>query len=107
MLGFSAIRISGARGYIADLLALPGRTDVADSLARDALVHVREHGVTSVQWWATAGHPYRAAFRELGFREKAQKTVYLQPIHLADERLTRFESAKAPIHVTAGDTDLV
>ena len=107
LLGFSALRVAGARGYIADLLALPGRTDVAASLAHDALVHVREHGVTSLQWWATSGHPYRAGFRQLGFREKAQKTVYFQPIRLADERLTRFQSAKTPIHVTAGDTDLV
>ena len=107
LLGFSALRIGGDRGYIADLLVLPGRTDVADALARDALVHVREHGVASLQGWATPGHPYRTSFERLGFRKKARKTVYIQPLRLADERLTRFVSAKTPTHVTIGDTDLI
>ena len=107
VLGFSALRTAGSRGYIADLLALPERTDVAVSLARDALSHFRGHGVTSIQWWATRSHPYRPAFARLGFREKRQKVFYCQPLRLGDERLRRFEDGETAVHLTAGDTDLI
>lgn len=107
LLGFSALRFDAARGFVADLLALPGRVDVAASLARDALVYFRENGVTSIQWWATRNHPYGSTFARLGFREKGRKVFFCQPIRLSGDRLRRFEDGEPAIHVTAGDSDLI
>jgi hypothetical protein len=54
-------------GQIADLLALPGRTDVVRSLVEDALDLFREAGVELVTCWMISRHPYNGILRRYGF----------------------------------------
>ena len=107
VLGYSVLRLSGDRGYIADLLALPGRHDVVESMLHDAHRHFVANGVRSVEWWATQSHPYRDMFEQTGYLPKRRREVYCQPFHVEDEVVMPFEDPTTPIHIVSGDTDLV
>jgi GNAT superfamily N-acetyltransferase len=108
MLGYLVLRMSGSRGYIADLLALPGRDDVVASLVADALDLFRSSGVSSVECWATRNHPYRQVLHQHGFDEKRRTMqFYCQPMRVADEVVEPFGGRDAVMHLVSGDTDLV
>ena len=107
LLGYSVLRVSGGRGYVADLLALPNRPDVVRSLLRDGLTFFRDTGVRAVDCWTQAHHPYRATLRRLGFLHR-RRTIVLACLPFSSPAELDFaRSRRAPIHVMAGDTDLV
>lgn len=108
MLGYLVLRMSGSRGYIADLLALPRRDDVVASLVKDALDQFRSGGVSSVECWAARNHPYREVLGRHGFDQKKRTMqFYCQPMRVPDEVVQPFGSRDAVMHLVSGDTDLV
>ena len=108
ILGYSVLRLSRGRGYIADLLTLPARHDVVESLLCDAHRHFVANDVRLVEWWATPSHPYRGVFEETGYRPKRLRVeLYCQPFHVEDEVVMPFEDPSTPMHIVSGDTDLV
>ena len=107
VIGYSVLRLSGDRGYIADLLALPARHDVVESILFDAHRHFVANGARSVEWWATQSHPYRDIFEQAGYRPKRRRELYCQPFHVEDEVVMPFEDPNTPMHIVSGDTDLV
>ncbi len=108
ILGYLVLRMSGSRGYIADLLALPDRDDVVASLVEDALVQFRASGVSSVECWSTRSHPYREVLGRHGFDEKRRTMqFYCQPIRVPDAVVEPFGGRDAVMHLVSGDTDLV
>ena len=108
VLGYLVLQRSYGKGYIADLLALPGRLDVAASLAQSALVRFRDAGVSTVECWSPRHHPYRPVLRRAGFLCK-HRNVSLHPLpgRGLPERLALVDDPRAAIHVAIGDTDLV
>lgn len=110
VVGYVVTSASRDRGYIADLLALPGRTDIAHSLLRRAVDELRSDGNSVIECWSPRDHPYRSALEANGFVHKRRSIAvssrasreYAQMYEMAfgDDR-------KASIHVTLGDFDLV
>lgn len=108
LLGYVVTRCSRGRGYIADLLALPKRLDVAGALARHALAEFRNESLERVECWLPAQHPYQPLLRELGFtpRRSALHARY-RPFLTPEQDLQLLRDPSARIHFTPGDTDLV
>ena len=108
ILGYAVARASHGVGYVADVLALPGRLDVVSSLLGQALTSETLGAVRRVECWSPVHHPYRRVLSELGFVEK-KRTVRLRVVprgERADPVVFR-DDPRASIHVLAGDTDLV
>ena len=65
--GYSVTHSVGSRGYILDLLALPGRLDVVRTLVDDALRRLGEAGTAAVECWMLCEQPYARVLRQAGF----------------------------------------
>ena len=76
LLGYVVTKIEGSRGYIADLLALPGRTDIARSLVEEALRSFRESNVAAVRCGMTRRHPYYRLLRRYGFLDSRRSFTW-------------------------------
>ena len=71
ILGYEVLRINKLKeyytGFIVDLLAVPGRLDVAENLLLNGLNHFKENDVNEVVFQAVEGHPYEKLFNRYGF----------------------------------------
>jgi hypothetical protein len=106
MLGYSALRLSHGRGYIADLLTLPDHLDVAAALLEDAIYTLVGLSVSRIDWWVPIRHPHQRLARERGFVDKRIVDISLYP-NKPSVDLTYLTSPSVPVHIAAGDTDLV
>jgi hypothetical protein len=97
------------QGYIADVLALPGRADAADALIRDAVAHMHASGINAVRCMLPKRSPYAAALRRCGFMDTRQ----IQPVFIAfpGTRLKTLDKAALGLpggyHFTYADLDIV
>jgi len=108
VLGYVVSCTSSAVGFIADLIALPERPDVARSLALAALTALARRDVTTVQCWLPAQHPYGPVLRDLSFVRSERKLRFRYgPVGPSSTRLDLLRRSDTPLHLTAGDTDLV
>ena len=108
VLGYAVLRSSQNRAHIADLLALPGRLDVAASLVRDALVHFSERGGETIECWSPADHPYRPLLRQAGFlRTRRSISMKFVPRCATRDQIAPIGRRGAVVHFMAGDSDLV
>jgi hypothetical protein len=109
ILGYLVFKISGGNGYIADLLALPGRIDVVRSLIEDALRLLREARTELVSCWMITRHPYNGLLRRYGFVDARRDVgfVYNTAAHPESRALDFLEEPTARIHLTQGDSDWV
>lgn len=109
ILGWVVFRTSYGKGYIADLLALPGRLDVAAALLADAAAALRRGGVAEVQCWCTANHPYRALLNDAGFSQKRRTVaITFQTTRPGVESLIApLQAPGALVHFMLGDSDLI
>ena len=108
LLGYLVFKITEGEGQIADLLALPGRTDVVRSLVEDALHLFREAGVERVTCWMISRHPYNGILRRYGFIDSRRDVGFgYQPVSLDDRDLEFLDDPRARIHLTHGDTDWI
>lgn len=107
LLGYSVLRKQRNTGYIADLLALPGRADVVESLLDDALTWFRSAGATSGRCWAPHGHPYGAALQRAGFlhRRRPRHITYRMSAHAEEARV--LQEPGSVVHLMIGDSDLI
>jgi hypothetical protein len=100
--------MAGARAHLADLLAMPGREDVVETLLADAATIARNAGAASLWGWLTKHHPYRRALRGQGFFDSRSETVLqYNPVRTAAEDLAPLRDPRARMHFLIGDTDLV
>ena len=105
--GYAVLRVSGRVGYIADVLALPGRLDIVQSLVHNALGYFATLGVPSIEAWCSAKHPYAQLLASLGFDNK-RRTLRLDWVaftDLPDREL--LSSRRLILHYMPGDSDLV
>lgn len=108
VLGYVVLSTSMGAGVIADLLVLPNRSDALNALVRSGLAYFADQRVATIECWIPAAHPYRAALFEHGFAYK-KRGIHLSYRHLRvpASRLAFLTDRKAPLHIMAGDTDLV
>jgi len=66
-LGFAVTRIRDGDAGLADILALPGHLDVAESLIRDSIDLAKSAGASSIATRLPKRHPYRPALARAGF----------------------------------------
>jgi hypothetical protein len=109
VLGFAVTSSSGDRGYMVDLLALPGRTDVARSLIDDAtMVLDATEDVSHTICWLPTHHPYYSLMRSAGFIESRKDIgAAYRPLAIQPEKLSFLEDKRARIHLMIGDSDHV
>lgn len=108
LLGFAVVGRRGHRGFLADLLALPGRADVAGSLAEEGLRLLAAEGPDAVTCWVPARHPYQPVLRGLGFAPLGGVTGFMwRPLAMGEAELAFLEDPAAAIHMVLGDSDLV
>jgi ribosomal protein S18 acetylase RimI-like enzyme len=108
LLGYAVTRTSRNVGYIADLIALPDRLDVARSLLSNALSSFARTDGHTVECWLPTRHAYQPLLRELGFTRSERKLRFrYTPVGLTKEQLAPLRKSDTPVHITAGDTDLV
>ena len=108
LLGYLVSKITEGEGYIADLLALPGRTDVLRSLIEDALRIFRRARVERVCCWMISRHPYNRVLRRHGFIDTKRDvgfTYWAEKFEGCD--LGFLADAEARIHLTHGDSDWI
>lgn len=106
LLGYSVLRLSHGRGYIADLLALPDRLDVAASLFDDAVAHFAGRAIPRIDCWLPVRHPYQPLARERAFVDKRVVDIDVY-VHNPALDLSFLSDPTVPVHLSAGDTDLV
>lgn len=95
-------------GHVADVLVLPERLDVLESLLAYAIERLRLDGNTSAECWRFVYHPYGPALEKLGFDQPSRKQgITLHSLKGLDDELAFFADPKSAVHITAGDTDLV
>jgi hypothetical protein len=108
ILGYLILKISEGNGYIADLLALPGRIDVVRFLVEDALRLSREARAEMVSCWVIARHPYNGLLRRYGFVDSGRDLGFVYNTFRLDPQALEFlEEATARIHLMQGDSDWI
>ena len=108
MLGLAVHRRAGVRGFLADLLVVPGRDDVTEALARDAAVELTTDGAAAVSCWLPDRHPYRNALRRAGFLTLPRPVpLRYRTQSIPPGSLAFLDRADARLHFTLGSTDLV
>ena len=108
LLGYVVTTASYGRGYIADVLALPERTDVAGALIDHAVAELAAGGSEAIECWTPVHHPYRGVLSANGFLHR-RRIVPLEahPPSDSSEVMTFGDDPRAAIHVAIGDTDMV
>ncbi len=107
-LGYIVLRTADNADYIADLLTLPDRLDVAESLLSAAVERFRAGGQRRIECWSDAYGVYRWAQDRAGFN-KLRRTIEIvfRPTRVSPEGVAFLNDPKASVYITAGDTDLV
>ncbi len=107
-LGYIVLRSSGELGYVADLLALPERNDVVDSLVSAAIDRFRREGRREIECWSEAHSVYRWRLDNAGFR-KLRRSIGLtfRPLRFPAAESAFLDDPAASVLFSAGDTDLV
>lgn len=94
-------------GQIVDLLALPGRLDVVDSLLADALKYFGSNGINICNATAVNGHPYSRVFKKRGFvniKTKLRLFYVDNGIEKDIEKLATGPTSR--VHICYGDVSL-
>jgi len=108
LLGYLVFKVTEGEGYIADLLALPGRTDVVRSLLEDALQLFRKASVERVTCWMISRHPYNGILRRYGFVDSKRDAGFsYRETNLDESELEFLADPGARLHLTHGDTDWI
>ena len=108
ILGYAVLHVRQDRGHIMDLLTLPGRLDVVQSLVTDGLEQFRASGVESVHCWMATSHPYNDVLKGLGFVvSRDTVTLTYQPLRMDADTLAFLGDQHTPIHFMHGDSDWI
>lgn len=108
MVGYAITRSSADRGYIADLLARPGRIDAVRALLATAQRRFAEVGVSTAQVWTFVHHPYQLALSEAGFNTKRRTwLVRARPRGQHIDTVSFRDDPRALVHLTSGDCGVV
>ncbi len=106
--GFIVLKlVKGApsRGYIADLLTLPGEGTVAESLIARVIRYFKEEGAVSVSCWLFQNTIYYGILRKMGFLRRSGPRFCTR---IVDPNIPReFAADPANWYYVAGDGDAI
>ena len=106
MLGYAVLRIDPDGAILGDLLTLPDRTDVAQSLIADAIQLARSAGAPQLRAWMPRSHPYHPLLASFGFvkyRTPLQLVYTPRTCNPADLEL--LQDPQTSVHFMTADTD--
>lgn len=107
-LGYVVLRATPEAGYIADLLALPERNDVVESLLAAANERFRAGGQRRVECWSEPHSVFRWAQDKAGFDQLRRSVSFTcRPTLVPAAEAALLDDPTASVYITAGDTDLV
>lgn len=106
ILGFSVLGVSRGRALVADLLALPGRADVAASLIADSIRSARAAGAAAIECRLPRRHPYRQLLRRAGFFRSTYAACFFEPVGVPEDAIAFLDDPGASVHFTLGDSDI-
>jgi predicted N-acetyltransferase YhbS len=108
LIGYAATRTWQSRGYVAEVLTLPGRGDALEALLRGAMGAFAEAAATDVEIWTPVHHPYNAVLSDAGFNEKRRTwQIRARPRGAHDDPVYFRDDPKALVHLTSGDCGVV
>jgi hypothetical protein len=106
--GYAALGLRDPHVELADLLALPGRLDVAAALLDDCVRVARERRASAVHCWLPRRHPYGALLRSAGFLSRPVTfTAAYSSLTPEAPELAFLDEPDARVHVMLGDFDHV
>ena len=101
------LRTAARQAYLVDLLTLPDRPDVVESLVADAAGLARDRGAAQLVFWLPHRHPYRGALFRVGFLDsRIDPGVGFHGVDMPAARLSLLANPATPVHFVLGDTDL-
>lgn len=108
MAGYAVLSGQKRALFIADLLVLPDRSDVAETLIHEALRIAATEAYETCACCIPMHHPYRIALARFDFSQK-RRTIECRsvPVTVDKADFNFLADPRAPIHVTLGDTDLI
>lgn len=109
ILGYVVLKMARGNGFIADLLALPSRRDVAADLVRHAIAMAKRHPAMSLTCWMPLHHPYTGLLRLHGFFDSGRNTgaSFASGKAMRRENLSFLNEPSARVHITLGDSDWI
>jgi len=107
-LGYAVTRVHRGEAFLADVLALPGELDVAETLIRDAIDLAKSAGATSITTRLPKQHPYGPALKRAGFSDLGnQAGELIAPRNTPEADLAFLDLEEARIHHVLADSDVV
>ncbi|MEZ4502347.1 MAG: hypothetical protein R3C39_06965 [Dehalococcoidia bacterium] len=105
--GYAVVRLAHDHAYLADLLTLPGRSDIVAALLRQVLEAGRAEGAMAIEAWLPSTHPDTDTYKRLGFFSEHSGPVVTVNVHGRGEpsALDFLRAPDASIHLTLGDSD--
>ena len=111
LVGYSVVHALSARGYIMDLLALPGRLDVVRTLVTHSVQRLGEAGTGAVECWMLREQPYAGTLQQAGFfRLRGRSTEIANEVGwdgagLGPEERALLVSPRTRMHLVRADFD--
>ena len=106
--GYAVTRAERGRGFIVDLLTLPGRPEITDALVEESVGRLAASGAAGVLCWLTARHPYGHALRRHGFVDSRRDPPFLYEAEgMRPEELAFLQHRSTRVHLTPGDLDVI
>ena len=109
--GYSVLRINRLRedypvGFVVDLISLPDRLDVVDSLASNAVHFFDERKINIINYQLVKNHPYEKVFKSHGFLDSGIQLQYFCEPSGADEEFNKLKESPADrLYYSYGDID--
>jgi len=109
--GYSVLRINRYRedypvGFVVDLITLPNRLDVADSLVVDAIKYFDMEDINIINYQVVKNHHNERIFKNNGFLDSRIKLhIFCHPIGVTEEFNELTESPSSKICYSYGDID--
>jgi len=111
IVGFIVLRVNRIQfeypvGFIVDLLTLPGRVDVADSLVGDAVEHFDSQNINLINYLVVKSHPYEKMMKRHGFLDSRVKPHLFYRSYGEEDEIGKIRTAPADkVHFAYGDID--
>lgn len=107
LVGYAVTRATTTGADLADVLALPGREDVAYALVRDALDLGRRAGSPAIRAWMLEHHPYHRLLLHSGFMPIRRIVTPAFTDHGNTRDYGFIHDPRARMHIVLGDSDHV
>lgn len=108
IVGYTVLKVEKnvpPRGYIVDLLIVPGESRVAEALITRAIRHLKEDGAATVSCWMLPDTPYYRTLKKLGF---VRRTGPLLCARIFDPNIPKeFVTNAANWYYAMGDGDVL